>query len=88
MKTIIIAAALLAASLAPAFAQSAAAKGCAAKLNADAKTIFDQAAPEIAKGGKVKDAVTSTTRSLAMSGKIARGDARPNAEAAGACLNM
>ena len=88
MKTIIVAAALFAASLVPASAQSAAAKGCAAKLNKDAKTIFDQAAPEVAKGGAVKDVVTSTTRSLAMSGKIARGDARPNAEAAGACLVM
>lgn len=88
MKTLYIAAALLAASLVPASAQSAAAKGCAGKLNKDAKTIFDQAAPAVAKGGAVKDAVSSTTRSLAMAGTIDRGAARPNAEAAGACLAM
>ncbi|MCB4768510.1 hypothetical protein LGR54_07835 [Ancylobacter sp. Lp-2] len=79
--------ALIAAS-APALADKAAADSCAAGLNADGKAIYVASLPGISSGGDVRDVVTDKTRSLAMGGKIDRGAARTNAEAAGQCLAM
>ena len=69
-----------------AHADRAAGDACAAKLSGDAKTIYSATVTQVAGGGDVRSVITDTTRSLAMSGKIDRGAARGNAEAAGQCL--
>jgi hypothetical protein len=67
-------------------AEMAAANACAAGLPKDAKTIFDATLPKVGPGIELKSVVTSTTRSLAMSGAIERDTARESATEAGACL--
>ncbi|GAB4065354.1 hypothetical protein KHC28_02690 [Ancylobacter sonchi] len=79
--------ALIAASV-PALADKTSADACAAGLNADGKAIYAASLPGISSGGDVRGVVTDKTRSLAMGGKIDRGAARTNAEAAGQCLAM
>ncbi|MCS0496640.1 hypothetical protein NVS89_16180 [Ancylobacter sp. MQZ15Z-1] len=71
---------------APAHADKASADACAASLSADGKAIYAAAIGQVSSGADVRETVTSTTKSLAMSGQISRGSARSNAEAAGACL--
>ncbi|MDR6950756.1 hypothetical protein J2X65_000099 [Ancylobacter sp. 3268] len=73
---------------APALADKAAADACAAGLNADGKAIYAASFASISSGGDVRGVVTDKTRSLAMGGKIDRGAARTNAEAAGKCLAL
>ena len=64
---------------------SAAAPSCAAALSPNARMIFDAvvAAPSKA---SLKDRVTSRTKSLVLSGRLSRSDARPAALEAGSCL--
>lgn len=69
-----------------AYADRTAADACAAGLSPDAKAIYAATVGQVVGGGDVRTVVTDTTRSLAMSGKIDRGAARGNAEAAGQCL--
>lgn len=73
---------------APAHADKAAADACAAALSPDGQAIYAAAVGPVTGGANVRSTVTDTTKSLAMSGKISRGDARSNAEAAGACLEQ
>ncbi|MBS9476595.1 hypothetical protein [Ancylobacter radicis] len=68
-----------------AMADKAAGDACAASLNADGQAIY---AGVGSASGDLRTAITNTTRSLAMSGKIDRGNARTNAEAAGKCLEL
>lgn len=70
---------------APAFADAAAGSACAAKLPAAGQQIYAGAANA---GGDVRSAITSSARSLVMSGKMDQGTARANAEAAGKCLEL
>jgi hypothetical protein len=74
--------------VAPASANRAAADACAAKLPANAKMIYAATITSVTPGANLQDVVRSKTRSLVMDGKISRGDARPAAEAAGACLKQ
>ena len=67
-------------------AETAAANACAAGLSKDARMIFDAALPKVVPGVDLKSMVTSTTRSLAFSGKIDAGTARDSATQAGECL--
>lgn len=64
------------------------AQSCAGNLTPESKMIYDASAPDVSAGGEIKSIVESKTRSLVMGGKIARANARPSAEAAGACLKM
>lgn len=81
-----LALAALALAGAPAAADEAAATACAAGLPAPARAIYDAALPAARAGGDLKGAVTAAAKSLVMGGKLARSEARANAEAAGACL--
>jgi hypothetical protein len=85
---VIIALGLLALSAAPALAGQAEAQSCASGLDANGQLIFTTALPQVAPGADLKGVLTDATKSLVMSGKIKRGDARPAAEAAGACLKL
>ena len=61
---------------------------CAANLGADGKAIYAvtvAAKPTLA---TLRSVVEEETRSLAMAGKIGRGDARENAVAAGKCVEV
>ena len=69
-----------------AYAARAAGDACAAGLTPDGKMIYSATVAQVVGGGDVRTVVTDTTKSLAMSGKIDRGAARGNAEAAGQCL--
>ena len=65
-----------------------AAQACAAGLPKDARAIFDAALPQLTPDVDLRKLVTSQTRSLAMSGTIARGTARSSAVAAAKCLKL
>lgn len=84
----IIALGLLAVSAVPALAGHAEAQSCASGLDANGQLIFTTALPQVAPGADLKGIVTGTAKSLVKSGQIKRGDARPSAEAAGACLKL
>jgi hypothetical protein len=74
--------------LAPAEASQTAAAACAAKLAPEALTIYQATAPHVTPAADLRALVTSTTRSLATSGRIARAQARPSAIAAYRCLKQ
>lgn len=77
-------------ALAPAAARAdtTAMTACATKLTPDAKAIFDKTLPQVTPSSDLRALLTSTTRSLAFSGAISRGDARQSATAAGQCLQQ
>lgn len=83
-----IALGLLALSAAPALAGQAEAQSCAAGLDPNATLIFNAALPQVAPGADLKGVVTDATKSLVKAGQVSRGNARPAAEAAGACLKL
>lgn len=70
----------------PALADKAAADQCAAGLTKDGKAIYAASLPSLTAGTDLRVLLTTQTRSLAMAGTIAKGSAKANAEAAGACL--
>jgi hypothetical protein len=74
--------------LTPALANQEAAAACAAKLQPEARTIYQATAPQVTAGTNLKVLLKSTTRSLVLGGKIARADARPSAFAAYPCLKQ
>lgn len=78
--------AVLSLSVIPSFASRAAADKCAAGLSADSKLIYADSIGSVAPGVNLRDIVRSKTRSLVISGKVARSGAQAAAEAAGACL--
>lgn len=69
----------------PAFADAAAGNACAANLTPQGQAIY---AGALKAGGDVRAAITSSARSLVMSGQMDQGTARANAEAAGKCLEL
>ena len=82
-----IAATLLAASSSQvALADTAAAETCAATLSADSKAIYAAVAPGVTADSVLPDIVRDATIGLVMAGTLDRDNARPAAEAAGACL--
>lgn len=73
-------------SVSAAFADQQGAQACAAGLDPESKTIYDEVAPQVNASTDLRDVITASTRSLVASGKVARSSARTSAEAAGACL--
>jgi hypothetical protein len=63
-----------------------AASTCAASLSPDSKTIYAAVAPKVTPTTDLPDVIRSTTRGLVMGGQLDRANAKPAAEAAGACL--
>lgn len=86
LRMLVFVASLASASAALASQQQA--DQCAAGLSGDSRTIYDAVAPQAASTGDLRSAITDTTKSLVMSGKVARSSARSAAEAAGTCLAM
>lgn len=84
IRTFVLVAATLVASSALADQQQA--QECAGGLSPESKTIYEDVAPQVTPDTNLRDVITSTTKSLVMSGKIARSSAKTSAEAAGACL--
>jgi hypothetical protein len=84
----VIAAAAVQLLSAPALADRAAADACATKLSPEAKLIFATVIGEVKPGANLPDVVRAKTRGLVMAGKLSRGQARPAAEQAGACLKQ
>jgi hypothetical protein len=72
----------------PASADQKKASACAANLPQGARTVFDAAAKEAVTAADLRALIESKTRSLVMSGGLARADARSSAEAAGECLKL
>jgi hypothetical protein len=69
-------------------ADNAAADACAANLPPDGKAIFAATVTGQPTEGTLKSIVENQTRSLAMAGKIGRGEARANAVAAAECVRL
>jgi hypothetical protein len=88
IRFLIAAGATLLVAASPARADRLAADRCAAGLPPGSHAIYDQSLPAVLNGQTVRDAVTASARSMVMNGGMARGDARPAAEAAGRCLTM
>lgn len=72
---------------ASAFADKVAADACAAKLTAKPKLIYDASYPKIATAA-IPDVLKAETTKLVQAGQVSRAEARPAAEAAGACLKL
>jgi hypothetical protein len=85
-RTMIAAVAALVFLPATAWADAAAGTACAANLTADGKQIYTASMAAKPTAETMKDVVEKETRGLAMGGKIARGQARENAVAAGECI--
>lgn len=64
------------------------ASACAAGLSKDSKAIYDATAPHVTTLSALKNAVVTSTRQLAMSGRIAQATAKSSAQAAGKCLEL
>lgn len=69
-----------------AHADRAAADRCAAALQPNSKILYDRSLPAVMAGTSIKDALTSTARSMVMGGTMSRDVARPAAQAAAPCL--
>jgi len=69
-------------------ANGPAADACAAKLTPDGKAIYAATMAGKPTKDNLRSVVEHQTRSLAMGGKIGRGDARDNAMAAGECVKL
>ncbi len=74
----------------PAFANDpAAADACAAKLNPDAKSIYSEAAPSMAKpGADMRAVLTRVVAPRVMHGDMNRHTAEPRAREASECLAL
>lgn len=77
---------VLLASAGPSLADRKAADSCAAKLSPEAKLIYAETIGAVKPGVDLTATITAKARGLVMSGKLTRANARPAAEAAGACL--
>jgi hypothetical protein len=64
------------------------ASACAAGLSKDSKAIYDATAPHVTNLSALKNAIVTSTRQLAMSGRIAQATAKSSAQAAGKCLEL
>jgi hypothetical protein len=81
-------AALLALLPVSTFANQKTADSCASSLPKSSAAIYAASVKRISPGANIRDIVTSVTRGMVMSGDLGRGDAKPAAEAAGACLKL
>ena len=86
MRYIAGAALALLVSATAAYADRAAADQCAASLQPNSKMLYDKSLPAVLSGTSVKDALTSSARSMVLGGSMSRDIARPAAEAAAPCL--
>jgi hypothetical protein len=59
---------------------------CAAKLQPEAKLIYDKAAPTIRADTVIRDALPGIVRPMVMAGNVVRSSAQASGEAAGLCL--
>ena len=59
---------------------------CAAKLPAEARLIYDKAAPTIRADTVIRDALPGIVRPMVMAGNVVRSTAKASGEAAGLCL--
>jgi hypothetical protein len=88
-KAINLAIFFMAMSIAPAaHADAAAADACATSLQPDGRVIYAATVAGQPTADTLKSTVESQTRSLAMAGKIGRGQARENAVAAAECVRF
>lgn len=78
----------LALASSPALADRGAAERCATGLQPMGMQLFQRALPGVLGGASIPDALRSAAASLVMSGVMSRDTARPNAEAASACLAL
>lgn len=85
---IVLSVSILSSFTAPSFASKASADACAAKLSPAAKQIYAASIGSAAPGADMREIVRGKTRSLVIGGKLTRDQARPAAEAAGACLKQ
>lgn len=67
-------------------ADAPAGDACAAKLDSDGKAIYAATVAARPTTENLRSVVEQQTRSLAIKGKIGRGQARENAQAAGECV--
>ncbi|MCC3247080.1 hypothetical protein LG047_17470 [Methylocystis sp. WRRC1] len=72
----------------PALADQKAADACAARLPKNSAAIYSASAAKYSPGSDMRDIVKGVARGMVMSGALGRDDARPAAEAAGACLKL
>jgi hypothetical protein len=87
-RTMIAAVAALVLLPATAWADAAAGNACAANLTADGKQIYTASMAAKPTAATMNDVLEKEARSLAMGGKIARGQARENAVAARECIKV
>jgi len=87
-KAIAAAAAIITGISAVAHADKAAGDACAAKLNADGKTVYAAVVAANPTTETLRSVIEHEARGLAMGGKISRGSARDNATAAGECAKL
>jgi hypothetical protein len=73
---------------APSLASKAAADACAAQLSPEAKQVYAATIGEVKPGIDLRETVRAKTKGLVIGGKLGRDQARPAAEAAGACLKQ
>lgn len=71
-----------------AFADQAAGSACAAKLPADAQTIYNASVGQVTPQTDLRALITDQTKSLVMAGTIQRASAKPSAQAAAKCLEL
>ncbi len=69
-----------------AFAGKPEADACAAKLEGEAKLIYEATSPLVQPGTDLKAVVTEAVTNLVMGGNIAKDTAETNAKKAGPCL--
>ncbi|MFO1149524.1 MAG: hypothetical protein U1E62_14200 [Alsobacter sp.] len=65
-----------------------AADSCAKGLSTESRMIYDATVRAMKGPSTIRDTVVAQTKALVMEGKIAEANARPAAEAAGACLRL
>jgi hypothetical protein len=85
---LVLTAVALSFSASPSFANKASADACAAKLSPPAKKIYAASIGSVAPGIDLKELLRSKVRPMVMGGQLSRDQARPAAEAAGACLKQ
>lgn len=84
----LLTAAALSLSASSSFASKASADACAARLSPPAKQIYAASIGSVAPGVDLKGLLRSKVRPMVMGGQLSRDQARPAAEAAGACLKQ
>lgn len=79
---------LVAAAPFSALADRAGAAACANALPAEARAIYEAAAPSVTPGTDLRALLQNRTRALMAEGRVAQSSARRSATAAGGCLQQ